>query len=120
MGHRLSHEQNKLPVLFIGLAQETTKPTQETSILPRAAPCDIIRRPALWEIRHLGRPLAVIEKLVHGSFQGSGHFLERCDGRNGAAVFNPGDVAAKQSRAPLDLALGESFRFTKCTDSTTH
>jgi hypothetical protein len=112
MGHLLSHEQNKLPVLFIGLAQETTKLTQETSILPRAAPCDIIRRPALWEIRHLGRLLAVIKKLVHGDFQGSGHFLQRFDGRNGVAVFNAGDVAAKQARALFDFALGESLRLT--------
>src|SRR5260370_35723613 len=99
MGHLLSHEQNKLPVLFIGLTQETTKPTQETSILPRAAPCDIIRQPSLWAIRHLGRLLAVIEKLVHGDFQGSAHFLDRFDGRNRVSVLNSGDRSANQARA---------------------
>jgi len=36
-GHLLSYKQNKLPVLLIGLAQQTAKLTQETSILPSAA-----------------------------------------------------------------------------------
>jgi hypothetical protein len=32
-GHLLSHKQNKLPVLFIGLAQQTAKLTQKSRIL---------------------------------------------------------------------------------------
>jgi len=33
MGHLLSHKQNKLPVLFIGVAQQTAELAQKSSIL---------------------------------------------------------------------------------------
>jgi len=33
MGHLLSHKQNKLPVLFIGLTQQATKLAQKSRIL---------------------------------------------------------------------------------------
>jgi hypothetical protein len=64
MGHLLSHKQNKPPVLFIGLAQQTAKLAQKSRILARTAPGVLFKQLALGKIRQLGRAPPRRRKLV--------------------------------------------------------
>ena len=53
------------------------------------------------------------EKLVERDFQGTGEFFQSFDGRNGAAIFQAREVAAKQAGAFLDIALREVLRLAQ-------
>ena len=59
----------------------------------------------------LGRLFAVVEELVERDFHGPRQLFERLDRRNGVAVLHARDVAAEQSGALFDVALGKFFCF---------
>lgn len=110
--HLLGHVQKQTPVWLLDAAKETTEAAQITSIFSGASPRDIVRTLPLGKVWKLGRFFAVIEELVERDFHGSSQLFQRLDRRNGVTVLDTRDVAAKQSRALFDVALGKLFCFT--------
>jgi hypothetical protein len=63
------------------------------------------------EGRGLGRRFPIVEELVHGNFEGAGHFFQRLDARDGVAVLDTRDVAAFETGAFLDVPLRKVLLF---------
>ena len=97
VGHLLCHVKQQPPVAFVDAAQQPPKHGQKAGLLPGAAPGNFFRRLAFRQIGQIGRFFAVVKKLVHGYFEGAGHFLQRFYGRNRMAIFHARDVAPQQS-----------------------
>jgi len=112
-GHLLSHVKQEPAVAIFDATHQPAKLVQKASLFPGAAPNDFVGAFALRKIGQHGRFFSVIEELVERDFQGAGHFLERFDGRNGVAIFDAGDIAAKQSGALFDVPLGVLFVFAQ-------
>src|SRR5579864_4055470 len=106
VGHLLSHVKQETAVAFFNATHQPAKLVQKTSLFPGTAPNDIVGASALRKIGEYGRFFSVIEELIKRDFQGASHFLERFDGRNGMAVLDARDIAAKQSGALFDVPLG--------------
>ena len=68
----------------------------------------------------LGKGVTIVEKKMDGDLDGAGEFLERLDGGNGMAVFDAREIAAEQSGAALDVALGEIALFPEQAESLTY
>ena len=112
-GHLLSHVKQEPTVAFFDATHQPAKLVQKASLFPGATPNDFVGASALWKVGELGWFFSVIEELVEGDFQGASHFLEGFNGRNGMAIFHPGDIAAKQSGALFDVPLGILFFFAQ-------
>ena len=112
IGHLLGHVKKQATVAFFNLAQQTAKTPKVTRVLAGAAPCDIVRALPLRKIRQLGRFFAVVEELVERDFHRPGQLFERLDRRDGVSVFDARDVAAEQTGALFNVALGKFFGFS--------
>src|SRR6267143_2065928 len=99
--HLLCHEQHHSQVTFFHAAELG----KQASVLALAAPQDVVGSLPLREVRQFGRSIAVVEELVHRDFEGASKFFKGLDSWNCVSVLDPRDVAAKQSRSLLDLAL---------------
>jgi hypothetical protein len=95
IGHFLRHVQNELAVFIFNFAEKTTQFVEETGFFPNASPGDIVRRFALGKIGQLGWLFSVVEELIEWALESASQFLKRFDGRNGMAIFNTRDIAAK-------------------------
>ncbi len=85
-------------------SQISSEFAKESSTLPVASPFSVF---IFRDDFDLGWLLCVIEKRVHRNFKGTGHLLQRFDGRNRVAVLDSRNVAAEQSRPLFDIALRE-------------
>jgi hypothetical protein len=110
-GHLLSHVKQEPTVIFFNATHQPAKLVQKTGLFPSAAPNDFVSASALGKVGKLGRFFSVIEELVKWDFQGAGYFLECFNGRNSMAIFDAGNIAAKQSGALFDVPLGKLFIF---------
>jgi hypothetical protein len=110
-GHFLSHVKQESPVVFFNATHEPAKLVQKTSLLPDAAPNNIVGALALRKVGEDGGFFSVVEKLIERDFQSARQFLKRFDGRNGMAILDAGDIATKQSGALFDVPLGKLFFF---------
>ena len=61
----------------------------------------------------------VVEELIKWAFESASQFFQRFDGRNGVAIFDAGDVAAKQTGSLLDITLGEFLFFAQSAKPVT-
>jgi hypothetical protein len=109
VGHFLSHVEQEASITFIDSTQEPAEHGQETRFLAGRAPGDFIRRLTFGQIGQIGRLFTVVKQLIYRYFEGPGHFLERFDGGNGVAIFDAGDVAAKQTCTLFDITLRKIF-----------
>src|SRR5467141_2743718 len=103
--HLLCHEQHHSQVTFFHAAEQPAELGKQASVLALAAPQDVVGSLPLREFRQFGRFFAVVEELVHRDFEGASKFFKGLDSWNCVSVLDPRDVAAKQSRSLLDLAL---------------
>jgi hypothetical protein len=67
-----------------------------------------------------GKGVTVVEKIMDGNLDGAGEFFEGLNGGNGMAVFDAREIAAEQSGAILDIALGEIALFPKQAEALTY
>jgi len=118
-GHLLSHVKQEAAIAIFDATEQPAKLVQKTSLFPGATPNDFVGAFALRKVGEHGRLFSVIEELVKRDFQGASHFLQRFDGRNGMAIFDAGDIAAKQSGALFDVPLGVLFVFAQGAKSVT-
>ncbi len=119
IGHFLRHIQQQLAIFLIRLAQQATKLVEVACLFAGAAPRDVVRRPALGEIRQLGRLLAVIEELIEWAFESARQFFQRFNGGDSMAIFNTGNVTTQKSGALLDITLGEFLFFAQSAKTVT-
>jgi hypothetical protein len=96
VGHFLSHVEKQPPIAFVDSAEQASEHGQKAGLLPGAAPGNFFRRLAFWQIGQIGRFFTVVKKLVHGHFEGPGHFLKRLDSRNRMAIFDARDIAPQK------------------------
>ena len=120
VGHFLGHVQNQLAIPFFHFAQQAAKLVEKACIFTDAAPGDVVRRFTLGKIRQLRRFLTVIKELIEWALESTSEFFQRFDGRNSMAIFNAGNVAAKQPRSLFDVALGEFLFFAECAKAVTN
>jgi len=111
--HLLSHVKQEPAVAFFDATHEPAKLAQKTSFFSGAAPNDLVGAFALGKVGKHGGFFSVIEELIKRDFEGASHFLKRFDGRNGMAIFDAGDIAAKQSGALFDVPLGKLLFFAQ-------
>ena len=111
--HFLSHVKKETTVTFFDAAHKPAETAQVARFLPGAAPGDIVGAFALRKIGELGWLFAVIEKLVEWNFHRSRQFFKSLDRRNGVAVFDARNVAAKQPGALFNITLGQFFCFAE-------
>src|ERR1700722_299658 len=112
-GHLLGHVKQELAVVIFDATEKPAKLVQKTSFFSGAAPNNFVGIFALRKVGKLRGFLSVVEELVKRDFQRTSHFLERFNGRNGMAIFNARDIAAKQSGALFDVPLGKLFVFAQ-------
>lgn len=103
--HLLRHVQEQFPVSFVNATQQAPKATEDSPVFPRASPRTLVRpRPLqkIWQRRGL---LAVVEKVVHRNFHGSGQLFKRFNGRDRVTVLDARNIAAEQTSALFDVPL---------------
>ena len=111
--HLLGHVKKQATVAFLYASQQPAKTTQVTRFFSGGAPRDVIPALPLGKVRQFGWFFAVIEELVERHFHRSRQFFQGLDGRNGMPVLDARDVAAQQTRALFDVALGKLLGFTQ-------
>ena len=102
------------------LSQQPEKLVEVTRLFTHTAACNVIRRFSLGQVRRFWWFLALVKQLIERALKSSRNFLQRLDGRNGMAVFNAGNVAAKQTGALLDIALGKFLVLAHSADAVTN
>src|ERR1700692_588998 len=112
--HLLSREHQDCPIAFCRSTKKAAKLVKPACIFSGAAPCSIVSSLARLNIWQLGRLFAIVKKLVHRDFEGTGKLLKRLDGRDRVSIFYTRNVGAKHSRSFLDLVLCKILRFTQC------
>jgi len=112
-GHLLSHVKQETAVALFDATHKPAKLAQKTSLFAGAAPNDFVGAFALRKVGKHGWLFSVVEKLIERDFQSASQFLECFNGRNRVAIFDPGNIAAKQSCALFDVPLGKLFFFAQ-------
>src|SRR6266849_191552 len=120
VGHFLGHVENQLAISFFHFAQQAAKLVEKACFFAGAAPRDIVRRLALGEVWQLRRLFAVVKELIEWALERARQLLQRFDGWNSMAIFDAGNVTAKQTGALLDVALGEFLFFAHCAKTVTN
>jgi len=120
VGHFLGHVENELAIPFFHFAQQAAKLVEKACIFSDAAPHDVVRRLPLGEIRQLRRFLTVIKELIEWALESASEFFQRFDGRYCVAIFDAGNITAKQPRSFFDVALGEFLFFAECAKAVTN
>jgi hypothetical protein len=115
--HFLGYLKKKLTVSVVRLAQQSAKLVEVTRLFTNTAPCNVIRRFSLGEVRQFQRFLAFAKQLTERALKSSRNLLQRLDGGNGTAIFNAGNVAAKQTCAVLNVALREFLLLAHSADA---
>ena len=118
--HFRRRTEEQLSVTWFHATEKLAESIKKACVFTRAAPYDIVGRLSLRKVWQLGRLLAIIEELVHRDFECSGKLLQCLDSWNRMAVFHTGHVAAKESRAFLDVALRKPLLLAQRTQSITN
>ena len=113
VGHFLGHVQQQFAIFLVGFAQQATKLVEVARLFPCAAPCDIVGRFTLGEVRKLRWLFTVVEELIKWAFESTRQFFQRLDGRDRVAILNAGNVTPEETSALLDITLGEFLFFAQ-------
>jgi hypothetical protein len=105
--HLECHVHDQLAVGFGEAAEKAAEPVEEFCGFAGTAP--LVAGHALGGRGDLRWRFPVVKKLVHGDFEGPGHFFESLDAGDGVAVLDTGDVASLEAGALLDFALRKIF-----------
>src|SRR5713101_3060525 len=117
--HFLGHVHHELAVIVVCLAQQTAKLIQKSRIFSGATPKVFVSL-ALGKVQQLGRPVAIVEKLVHWNFQSPRHLLQCFYCRNSMIILDAGDVGAHKTRPLFDVTLRKILFFAECAKAVAY
>lgn len=107
--HLEGHVHDQLAVGFGEAPEKMAEAVEESCGFAGLAPFVAAGGHAFGERGDLRWRFSIVKKLVHGDFEGAGHFFKRLDAGDGVAILDARNVASLQAGALLDIALRKIF-----------